>query len=75
MEGSWIPADFSACLFEHWINPPKKKNKTNKIQSTPKTEPLHMAQDAESGEILTSTSTLLHWLNRSGLQDESREKL
>lgn len=34
-----------------------------------------MAQDAESGYILTSTSTLLYWLNKSGLQDESREKL
>lgn len=35
----------------------------------------HMGQDAESGQVLDSTSTLLHWLNKSGLQDEHGVKL
>lgn len=35
MEGSLIPADFSACLFEHWINPPKKKNQKAKPNQNP----------------------------------------
>lgn len=34
-----------------------------------------MGQDAESGQVLDSTSTLLHWLNKSGLQDEHGVKL
>lgn len=58
MKGSWIPADFFACLLEHSTDKPHIK----------KTQAPHRARGAESRHRWGSTSTLLHWLNEGAFR-------